>query len=190
MGLVVVYDACVLFPAPLRDTLLRVAAKHLVQARWTERILDETFRSILEQRPDLKPEQLVRTRSVMNEAFPDALVRGFEHREAELTLPDLDDRHVLAAALEAGASVIVTNNLKDFPSHALGPLRVEARHPDEFLNGLVEYAPGPMLTAVQEQAAALKRPAQTVEELLGTLRRCGLVRTVTRLQDLIRDTGA
>ena len=53
MAFVVIYDACVLYPAPLRDLLLRLAAKGLVRARWTDRILDECFRNILINRPDL-----------------------------------------------------------------------------------------------------------------------------------------
>lgn len=62
MAFTVVYDACVLHPAPLRDLLIRIANTGLVRARWTERILDERFASILEQRQDLKPKALARTR--------------------------------------------------------------------------------------------------------------------------------
>jgi hypothetical protein len=74
----VVYDACVLYPAPLRDLLLRVAMTGIVRARWSETILDECFRSIAAQRPDLAPEALARTRELMNRAVPDCLVTGFE----------------------------------------------------------------------------------------------------------------
>ena len=71
MAFVVIYDACVLYPAPLRDLLIRVARVGLVRARWSEEILDECFRSILEDRPDLAPSALVRTRELMNKAVPD-----------------------------------------------------------------------------------------------------------------------
>jgi hypothetical protein len=62
MAFVVLYDACVLYPAPLRDLLVRVANTGTVRARWSDAILDECFRAILEQRPDLKPEALNHTR--------------------------------------------------------------------------------------------------------------------------------
>jgi len=62
MVFVVVYDACVLFPAPLRDLLVRLAQTGVVRAKWSEQILDEVFRNVLRVRPDLKPEQLERTR--------------------------------------------------------------------------------------------------------------------------------
>ena len=108
MAFIVLYDACVLYPAPLRDLLIRVAKTGVVRARWTDAILDECFRNILEQRPDLKPEALKRTRELMTQAVPDCLVTGFETLIDSLTLPDRDDRHVLAAAIRVGAQAIVT----------------------------------------------------------------------------------
>ena len=78
MAFVVIYDACVLYPAPLRDLLLRLAAKGLVRARWTEQILDECFRNIIINRPELNEASLRRTRELMNRAIPDSLVTGFE----------------------------------------------------------------------------------------------------------------
>lgn len=94
-----VYDACVLYPAPLRDLLLRLALTDLFRARWTDRIHEEWIRSVLENRPDLKPEQLERTRQLMNQAVPDCLVTGYEGLIDQLELPDPDDRHILAAAI-------------------------------------------------------------------------------------------
>ena len=100
----------VLHPAPLRDLLIRIAHTGVVHARWSERIPDECFRSILAGASDLKPEALARTRELMNDAVSDCRpVEGFENLIAfACSLPDLDDRHVLAAAIRAGAQVIVT----------------------------------------------------------------------------------
>lgn len=120
MGFVVVYDACVLYPAALRDLLVRLAASGLYQARRTARILDECFKSIVEARPELAG-KLDRTRALMEAAIPAAMVTGYEPLVPTLTLPDEDDRHVLAAAIRCGAQVIVTTNLRDFPTEALAP---------------------------------------------------------------------
>lgn len=108
MAFVVLYDACVLYPAPLRDLLIRLANTGIVRARWSEAILDECFRNIQEQRPELKPEALQRTRELMKKAVVDCMVTGFESLIDGLTLPDPDDRHVLAAAIRVGAQAIVT----------------------------------------------------------------------------------
>ena len=78
MAFVVIYDACVLYPAPLRDLLIRLAKSGIVRARWSSQILDECFSSILKQRPDLNPEALARTRALMAEAVPDCMVSGHE----------------------------------------------------------------------------------------------------------------
>lgn len=118
---VVVYDANVLYPSTLRDVLIRVGLARLVQPKWTDRILDEVFRNLRANRPDLNPVRLARTRRLMNEAIRDVLVTDYEHLTDQLDLPDADDRHVLAAAIHAEAEVIVTRNLRDFPADCLGP---------------------------------------------------------------------
>ena len=70
----VLYDACVLYPAPLRDLLMHVAVTDLYRAKWTDAIHDEWTRNVLKDRPDLKPEQLQRTRELMNSHVRDCLV--------------------------------------------------------------------------------------------------------------------
>jgi hypothetical protein len=113
---VAVYDACVLYPSPLRDFLIRVAIEDLVVARWSARILDEVFRNIAVNRPDLDTARLARTRDRMCAAVLDCVVEGSEDIEAAITLPDPDDRHVVAAAIRAGAGSVITLNLRDFPA--------------------------------------------------------------------------
>lgn len=115
-----------LYPAPLRDLLLRLAVVDVFAARWTERIHNEWIRNVLKNRTDISPEQLERTRTLMNANVRDCLVSDYEKLESGLSLPDEDDRHVLAAAIQCGAQAIVTFNLKDFPSDELEKYGVEA----------------------------------------------------------------
>jgi predicted nucleic acid-binding protein len=185
VAFVVLYDACVLHPAPLRDLLIRIANTGIVRARWSERILDECFSSIHDQRPDIPKGALGRTRRLMGEAVPDCIVSGYEHLESGLDLPDPDDRHVVAAAIRANAQAIVTFNLRDFPDHVLARYDVEAKHPDEFVLDSIDLAPGAVAKCISEQAGALQQPRVSVPELLDTLRRLGLVRAVARLHELL-----
>lgn len=185
MPFVVLYDACVLYPAPLRDLLLRLANTGIVRARWSEAILDECFRNILKERPDLKPEALARTRKLMTQAVPDCIVSGFEGLIDGLKLPDPDDRHVLAAAIQAGAQVIVTSNLKDFPPKALAQYHIEAMHPDDFVLDTIDLSPGSIIKVVSDQAKSLKNPPTLVPQLLDTLRDQGLVQSVAKLRSLL-----
>ena len=118
--IVAVLDACVLYPPSLRDLLLWLATVEAYEPRWTEEIHGEWTRNVLADHPDVTPAQLDRTRRLMSQAVPKGLVSGYEARIPLLSLPDADDRHVLAAAIEAGAAVIVTSNLSDFPAATLG----------------------------------------------------------------------
>lgn len=177
------FDASVLYPAPLRDLLLHLACTDLFFARWTDAIHDEWITAVLHDRPDLDRARLNRTRSLMNRAVPDCLVEGYEPLVEAVELPDPDDRHVLAAAIRARADVIVTANLRDFPIETLDPLGIEAQHPDEFVCCLIELAPGASCAAVKLHRASLRTPPKSVEDYLATLSRHALPQTVAALRD-------
>ena len=112
----------------------------------------------------------------------DCLVTGYESLIPSLTLPDPDDRHVLAAAIRCGADLIVTFNLNDFPRHALEPYGIEAQHPDDFLMHQLDFAPDVVCAAAKRQRQSLKRPPMSVDEYLASLERQGLAQTVSSLR--------
>ncbi|RZI85319.1 MAG: PIN domain-containing protein [Rubrivivax sp.] len=176
-----VYDACVLYPAPLRDFLMWLGLSGRFRARWSMQIHAEWKRNLLINRPDLQPDQIERTSALMDQAIPDGLVSGHEALIVGLSLPDPDDRHVLAAAIRCGASVIVTFNEKDFPEVALAPYGIEAQHPDVFIDNLFDLDAGAVVAAAQKQRAQLKSPPLDVDRYLDVLLRQGLVQTVKAL---------
>lgn len=176
-----VYDACVLYPAPLRDFLMWLALSGRFRARWTLEIHQEWKRNLLKNRPDLKAEQLDRTSDLMDQAIPDACVTGYENLIEGLSLPDANDRHVLAAAIRCSASVIVTFNQKDFPASKLDEFGIEAQHPDEFVDNLFDLDPAAVVAAAQRQRQQLKMPPMDVDPYLELLMRQGLVQSVKAL---------
>src|SRR5919202_4811570 len=119
-----VLDASVLFPAAVRDTLLRAAASGLYQLYWSDEILDEVRRNLVAS-GRATPEQAQRLGDVMQGAFPEASVPGYEVLIDHMA-NDPKDRHVLAAAVVSQAQIIVTDNLRHFPHEALAPFNVEA----------------------------------------------------------------
>lgn len=181
---IAIYDACVLYSAPLRDLLVRLAIAGLVRAHWTEEIHAEWIRGVLADRKAVTAESLERCRSLMNSAVRDSLIEGHESLTPTLSLPDPDDRHVLAAAIHVQASLIVTFNLKDFPAVALQPHGVTATHPDDLLAQLLEDAESLVCQVIRNQRLALKNPTVTVQEHLATFEKIGLTQATARLRNL------
>ena len=134
----VVLDACVIYDAAVRDLLLRLGFAGLFEPIWSGRILDECFDALARNRSELAEEQRLRLRTAMLRAFPKAAHSAIP---LNLGLPDPDDVHVVGTAISAGAAIIVTYNLVDFPIAALQPLGVRAEHPDVFACALFDESP-------------------------------------------------
>lgn len=180
--LTVVFDACVLYPAPLRDVLMHLAMTGMFRAKWTEMIHDEWMRSVMRQRPDMRLSRLRRTRMLMDAHALDSLVTGFESLIDRIPLPDPDDRHVVAAAIRARAHAIITFNLGDFPSTTLSPLGLAAWHPDAFVTRLLRADSRRVLEAMSHHRAALRRPPLSPGDYIAMLRRQGLQATADLIE--------
>jgi predicted nucleic acid-binding protein len=182
MAFIVVYDANVLYGNTLRDLLIRIAQTGLVQAKWTHRIIDEALAAVAKNHEDLTADQLARLKQLMIEAIPDGLVEGYEQLIDGLTgLRDPEDRHVLAAAIKAGAQLIVTSD-KDFTEAALAPWGIEAKSPDDFVLDQIDIADRVIWGCVQQIANSRKQRPETVEDVLVQLERSGLVQSAAALR--------
>jgi predicted nucleic acid-binding protein len=180
-ALTALFDACVLYPAPLRDLLMRLATSDLFRARWSAAIHVEWTSAVLVNRPELQ-KQLARTRELMDAHVMDAVVTGHEPLVETLHLPDPGDRHVLAAAIMGRADVIVTKNLKHFPADRLEPFGIRAQHPDMFVGNLLDANESATLGAVARHRASLRHPPKSIDDYLDTLLAQGLHTTVSALR--------
>ena len=138
---VAVFDACILYPFHLRNIVVQAAVDRLVEAHWTDEIHDEWMRNLAGGAPAIPFERLQATRRLMDDALPGAIVIGYADLIPTVNLPDPDDRHVLAAAIKTGASVILTWNLRDFPATALKKHGLRRQTPDAFLSDLYDQTP-------------------------------------------------
>lgn len=181
----VVYDACVMYPAPLRSLLMYLALSGQFRARWSEDIHKEWMRNLLKNRPDLEEVQLGKVRSLMNKNVPGCLVEGYESLIPSIDLPDPDDRHVVAAAVQTRAEAIVTFNLKDFPDEVLRRYNLKAIHPDDFISDLVELNIGAVIEAVRKHRAGMKNPPFSADEYLDLLLKQRLPEAVSKLRPLV-----
>lgn len=185
MKYIVLYDACVLYPSVSRDLLIELATPHygLFQAKWTERIESEWLGNLIKNRPDIEPAKLQRVAQLMRNAVPDCMVENYEKLEAGLTLPDPNDRHVLAAAIRCKAQAIITNNLKDFPTDVLREFDIEAIHPDVFLINQFDLSDARVLDAIKTIRARLNNPPRTAIEYLERLAVDGLTAFSQKLNE-------
>jgi hypothetical protein len=174
----VFFDANVFFGARLRSVIVTLAQTGLFRARWSDDVHREWMRAVVEKRPDLTLEKLEPTRRAMDRAVPDCLVAGYEPLIPSLTLPD---RHVLAAAIAARASVIVTFNVTDFPAAALQVHGMHAKHPDDFLLDIESLDPLSLIDAARDDLLHYANPPLTVDRYLADLRRAGIPKTADRL---------
>jgi len=171
LAFVALLDANVLYPANLRDALLRLAEAEIYQVSWSRKILDEMARNVLENNPDLSEERIERLVRTMERAFPEAMVPGHEPLILSM-INDPKDRHVMAAAVRGRADVIVTSNVKDFPLEACEPYDVDVQTPDEFLQYQWEIGdPDFLLRVFDDWVLHLTNPPLALEELLERLAR-------------------
>jgi predicted nucleic acid-binding protein len=164
-------DTCVLYPAYLCDTLLRLAEAEAYRPLWSADVLTELRRNLIER--GIEAERVDHRIAQMSRSFPDATVTGYESLVDAMTNHP-KDRHVLAAAVRASAEVVVTFNLSDFPEAALKPYDVFAIHPDDFLLDQLDLYPGLTVEVLRQQASAYHRDPTTVLGVLVLLERAGV----------------
>jgi len=182
-GFTAILDANVLYPAPLRDYLLHLAGVEMYKPKWTKKIQEELIKNLLLNIKDLKRENLEKTRDAMDSAFPDSNITNYEKIVNSISLPDINDRHILAAAIRINADFIVTFNLKDFPADHLQSYDIEVQHPDEFITNLIHLDKSKSLQALRNQVKSLKNPPKSIGDVLQTLEKCGLKNSVSNLRN-------
>jgi predicted nucleic acid-binding protein len=182
MPFIVLYDADALYPNSQRDLLIRIGKAGLVQAKWSQQIVDEMVQALGRNMPDKPKARLDRLAGLINNSLADCLVTGYEPLIEGLKLPDPDDRHVLAAAIKASAQVIVTANLKDFPADDLRQWNVEAKSPDDFVLDQIHINDKVVFACVQQIADSRTRHPSSIRDVLGELERSGLVQSVAALR--------
>lgn len=180
---VALLDANVLFPQFLRDVLLRLAVARLFSPRWTDRIQNEWTGNLIAKRPDVTREAVQRTRKLMEVAFPQARVTGYRRHEKSFAGIHAGDRHVAAAAAAAGATQIVTFNLRHFPHDALAPFAIEAVHPDAFISAFLSLDRDQVVKILEKHRAGLRRPALSPSQYRAAFRKTGLIASAEYLSE-------
>jgi len=179
-----ILDANVLYPFLLRDLLLSLAQQYLYVPKWSDDIEREWSSHLIQDRPDIEPQKIMRITDEMNRSFENAKVYGYKEIENQLQLTDPDDRHVLAAAIVSESNVIVTFNLKDFNTEYLRKYNIDAVHPDKFVTGLIDQGEEQAKWALRKMILRRTNPPISGNDLIGRLKKSGLPETSARFYDL------
>ncbi len=178
----VVLDANVLYGSFLRDILLSLFFSGIYEAKWTEKITQEWVGHLLKNEPTITETKINRTLSLMSQIKPAALVYNYENYISHVNIPDKDDRHVVAAAIAAGAQKIVTWNLGDFPNKILKVFGVIAESPDKFISDLILDNPASIIPILKAMRERFKAPPLSVDDFFERLRKNRLNQTAKQLE--------
>jgi predicted nucleic acid-binding protein len=158
-------DANVLRGHLQTDVLLTLADEGAFEPRWSAEVLDEVRRN---RPPKLSEQAIDRRLNQMNQAFPRAMVSGYEHREPEMQA-DAKDKHVLAAAVHSQSTVLVTENVKDFNPPTTGPNAMRVEKTSQFLNQLVDDNPQRAVNAMNKMISRTDREPNSMSALIDKL---------------------
>ncbi len=178
-----VLDTNVIYPLWIRDLLMWFAYYELYTPKWSRNIFDEWI-SVM-QRKGIDELEALRRADKMNLAFPDALVQNYEPLIDSLKLPDVNDRHVLAAAIKTNADLIITNNLKDFPGDYLSSFGLKAKAPDVFFTDIIDLNHDLSVQAFKKLVLSKKNPPLDEYDVLDIFRKNGLTDTANYLHALL-----
>jgi hypothetical protein len=184
---VAVFDACILYPFHLRNIVVQAAVDRLVDARWTDEIHDEWTRNLAADAPTIPVERLQTTRRLMNDALPGATVSRYEDLIPTVNLPDLDDRHVVAAAIATGASIILTWNLRDFPVTALKKYGLRRQTPDAFFADIYDQAPDLAVGSLANARRNLNKSRVSASDFVDILNNQKLGQLAKRVRSRLTD---
>lgn len=171
----VVIDANVLVGALPRNLVLSFAEAGFFRVRWSRETLQEVER-VLERLYGSDVDAKAQVERIQT-AFPEAIVDVNDHLISSLNLPDPNDHHVLGAAIQSKAAVIVTENMRDFPKSSLDPHDVEAMKLDCFLADCMDLAGIDAAVALRTMRARFKNPSIDAEVLVRKMERLGLLET-------------
>ncbi len=184
---VVIFDACILYPFHLRNIVVQIAVDRLVDARWTDEIHDEWIRNLAANVPSIPIERLQITRHLMKDALPHAMVSAYLGHICAVTLPDPNDRHVVAAGIAGGASVILTWNLRDFPVRELKKHGLRRQTPDAFLVDLYDTAPDLTLASLANARRNLSKTRVSASGFVDILKNQKLTQLSDRIAKHLTD---
>src|SRR5690606_2705553 len=178
-----VLDTNVIYPIEIRDILFWFASYDLFTPKWSNHIFSE-WEDVM-RRKDISEEEIKKRVGKAQLAFPDALVDNYEPLVESLTLPDENDRHVLAAAIKTNANIIVTNNVKDFPAEYLASFGLTVKNADDFITDTIDLNNDVALEAFRMMVMNRTNPDFDEFEILDRLRSNGLNDSANYLHSLI-----
>ena len=179
----ILIDTCVLYPTVMREMVLGAARTGLFEPIWSERILEEWARAAIKLGPEGEAQARAEI-AMLQASWPKAMRPAAPHVAQRLWLPDTDDVHVLAVAVDASADMLMTLNAKDFPRGTLAEEGISRVDPDSYLMQLWMETPKDIEAAAQDVLETAQRLSGQEWDMRGLLKKARLPRLAKALSDL------
>jgi predicted nucleic acid-binding protein len=165
-------DTATLYPISIADLLLRIAELGIIALLWSEHLLSEVIRVLIEVK-GLTRNAAEYFCDCIRETFPSGRIyrSSYVHLLSTRAGPDPDDHEHSAAASAANATVLLSADRTGFPLRDTLPAR--RRHPDAYFTELLGRHPVELLTVMREMGNARRQP-ESLEQTVEALRRAGL----------------
>lgn len=183
-------DTNVLFPFSVMDLMLGLTEDSVHEIVWSQRLLAEWERVIVREHRRTAASAAAVTRAI-REFFGDCEVAESSYRHLVDLMPgdDPDDRHHSAAAVAAGAGVLLTWNAADFPRERLAVHGLRVVDPDRYMCGLFSEVPDEVAGTVLRMSAQKRNPPMTAHDVADRLSKAGLSRFAELVRPLLGPDG-
>jgi predicted nucleic acid-binding protein len=182
----ILLDANVLYPPTLRDLILCLSQRGIVQPYWSEKIIEEWTINVSRQLSQPQKKILKEVQVQMAEQFPDALVKNYDHLIETIQLNDSNDRHVSAAAIHSKVDILLTFNTKDFPKSGLRKYNISPLHPDRFFCDLIPKCGHDFISAIDTMVKLPRYLSSTPSSIIESLHNRGLIKSMRMLKSLLK----
>ena len=184
MKTIATIDSCILYSMGIRSFIMWLSINKVFQPIWSETIHQEWILALSKNKNSpykIDPTILLNIKRLMNYHSPHSTITDYEDISYNLSLPDKNDSHVLAAAIKSNSQFIVTFNLRDFPTSYIEQFNIKIIHPDDFLVLIYKNNKNDFIKSFEQMLSVFKNPKINIVEQCAFFKKLKLTKTADKI---------